>query len=585
MKKTILTIMIIAFIVLPVMAEVKEDEVSNNVGVYQKVIKNEYIKGNVEENIKEDINVIVTLKNNATDENIEKIDKKIGGIRVNAKGWDNVYTRGFAATMTREQMKILSEDPTVERVDSDEVHTIMLDTANKWSGSAKARAVAPTGFGVDGDRNGNKNLYDKNDVVIAILDTGIDPRHKDLTGENNGGNKKIIGWYDTINGDTTPYDDHGHGTHVTSIAAGDGDNNSLYKGVAPGAALVGIKVCDSSGNCPMSNIITGINWAVANRFKYGIKIMSLSIGGKGSSDGTDPESVALNNAVNLGMVVTVAAGNSGPFKYTISRPAAAANVITVGNMADPGYITGTLSTGLVDNGFYLAPSSSRGPTADNRVKPDVVAPGVMIMAAANIYPNTGTFHGGYIENTGTSMSTPFVAGVAALMLDMKYTLTPKQIKTMIRDTAEEYGVNGCDIDYGCGRIRAYRAVEYARTGLMPKTVAGDQPVPKHLRYSVRMNDLTTLKMYPVNITSKGYPYASTLIMTDWSGIIPSYGENIAHIDLDLSIKNPSGTSVGTSTGFYRQETVVVRPLSTGIYKTNVDKYLGSGFYVLDISYR
>lgn len=576
MRKIILGMIVVICIMSSAIAEVQEDKISKDI---QKTIKSK--------NLKENIDVIVTLRDTATDANIEKVNKKTGGIKINAKGWDNVYSKGFAATMTREQMEILSEDPMVERIDRDEIQTIMLDTANKWSGTTKARSAAPTGFGVDGDRNGNKNLYDKTDVVIALLDTGIDPMHKDLTGENNGGNKKIIGWYDTVNGRATPYDDHGHGTHVASIAAGDGDDNPLYIGVAPGAALVGVKVCNSVGNCPISNIITGINWAVANRVTYGIKIMSLSLGGVGASDGTDPESVALNNAVNMGIVVTVAAGNSGPLKYTIGSPAAAANVITVGNIADPGIITGTLRTGLVDNGFYLAPSSSRGPTADNRIKPDVVAPGVMIMAAASKYPNTATVHGTYIEKTGTSMATPFVAGVAALMLDANYVLTPAQIKTRIRDTAEEYGADGCDIDYGCGRIRAYRAVGYAKTGVIPTT--GDQIVPKHLRYNAYINDPSMSKIYPVSITSKSYPYASTLIMKDWSGIVPLwqvlYGENLAPIDLDLRIKNPSGTNVGSSTGVYRQETVVVRPPSTGTYKTNVDKYLGSGFYTLDISYQ
>lgn len=576
MKRLILGVLMAIIIVSSVaLAEIQDDKVQDKIN--EKKIKDP----------KESIDVIITLKDIATDANIDKVIKKVGNIKINAKGWDEVYPNGFAATVTRKQMEILKEDSMVERVDIDEIQTIMLDTANNWSGATKARSASPTGFGVDGDRNGNKHNYANTDVVIAILDTGIDPKHKDLTGEDNGGTKKIIAWKDVIGGSVTPYDDQGHGSHVASIAAGDGSADPKYKGVAPGAALVGVKVCTSGGSCSMSNVITGINWVVANRVTYGIKIMSLSLGGIGASDGTDPESKALNNAVDKGIAVTVAAGNSGPIKYTIGSPGAAAKVITVGAMADPGYITGTLKTGLVDNGFYIAPFSSRGPTSDNKVKPDIVAPGVKIMAADNTYPNTATYHGGYLEMSGTSMSTPFTAGVLALMLDANYTRTPAQLKNIIRSTGEDYGTTGCDIDYGCGRLRAYRAVRMAKTGINDGT--GDQAVPRHDRYVGYINDSTASKSYSVTITSTGYPYASTLIMTDWSGLVPywytAYGLTDAAIDLDLYAKNPSGTTVGSAEGIYRQETVVVRPSTTGTYKSIVDNFLGGGYYTLDISYK
>ncbi len=534
--------------------------------------------------LNEKIDVIITLKDKASDINIEKIKNKVADIKINEQGWDNVYPNGFAATITKKQMRELSKDPSVERIDKDEMQTIALETANKWFGTTKARAASPTGFGVDGDRTGNVNIYSKTDVVIAILDTGIDPKHKDLTGEDNGGNKKILAWKDTINGIASPYDDHGHGTHVASIAAGDGSADSRFKGVAPGAALVGVKVCNSGGSCPSSKIIAGINWVVANKATFGIKIMSLSLGGFGAADGTDPESVAVNNAVDAGIVATIAAGNAGPLKYTISSPGVADKAITVGNMADPGTITGVLPAGqlpLADNGFYLAPSSSRGPTASNKIKPDIVAPGVNIRAASNVFPNSALLHGGYVEKTGTSMSTPFVAGVVALMFDANYLLTPDQIKNMIRSTAEDYGVAGCDIDYGCGRLRAYKAIGFAKTGAIP---AGDQIVPTHNRFQRLISDSTPFKSFPVTITApNSIPYSSTLIMTDWSGIVPSIPS--APIDLDLFVNNPGGFEIGDSQGVLRQETVVVRPSSTGSYSTVVDNFLGGGFYTLDISYK
>lgn len=576
MRKAILgAIVVICIITSVAIAQVPNDQLQNNDVVQKKDKKN----------LQDSIDVIITLKDVATDSNIDKVKNKIGGMKIREKGWNEVYPNGFSATITRKQMEILSADPMVEKININEIQHPMLDTANQWSGSAKARAAPPTGYGVDGDRDGNPKVYSKTDVVVAVIDTGIDPMHKDLTGEDNGGTKKILAWKDTIAGSATPYDDLGHGTHVASIVAGEGDADPKFKGVAPGAALVGVKVC-TSGGCPSDKIITAINWVVANKATYGIKIAQMSIGGIGASDGTDPESKAFNNAVDKGLVVTLSAGNSGPIKYTIGSPAAAAKVITVGAIADPGYITGTLKTGLKDNGFYLAEFSSRGPTSDNKIKPDVVAPGVYIMADDNTYPNTPTYHGGYIEMSGTSMSSPFVAGVAALMFDANYTLTPIQVKNMIRGTAEDYGVAGCDIDYGCGRIRAYKAVGYAKTGSIP---TGDQPVPTHKRYQAYINDSTLSKTYPISITSTGYPYASTLIMSDWSGHVPywevNYGLIDAAIDLDLYIKNPSGTIVALSEGNSRQETLVVRPPSTGIYSDIVGNYLGGGYYTLDINYK
>src|SRR5690606_17147010 len=150
-----------------------------------------------------------------------------------------------------------------------------MQTANHWSGTEKARAD----FGITGDRDGNQNSYSKDDVVIAVIDTGIDANHVDLSGG------KVSGWRDSVNNRTSPYDDQGHGTHVAGIAAGSGDGNAAYKGVAPGAALVGIKVLDRNGSGTMSNVIAGIDWAISNKDTYGIDIINMSLGTTGSSDG------------------------------------------------------------------------------------------------------------------------------------------------------------------------------------------------------------------------------------------------------------------------------------------------------------
>lgn len=164
MKKTIFGMMVVMIIISSAFAEEQNSELTDTP---QKVAK---IK-----DPKEIIEVIVTLKEIATDENIAKVNNKIGNIKVNEKGWIEVYPNGFSATMTREQMKTLSQDPTIERIDINEMQHTTLDTANQWSGSSKARsAPLAGGYGVDGDRDGKPKNYSKTDVVVAVIDTGID---------------------------------------------------------------------------------------------------------------------------------------------------------------------------------------------------------------------------------------------------------------------------------------------------------------------------------------------------------------------------------------------------------------------------
>lgn len=453
---------------------------------------------------------------------------------------------GMAASLNKKQIERLTKIPFVKHVELDVEVQMRNGTANDWFGTEKARGD----FGLTGDGDGNPDSYSKDDYVVAVIDTGIDASHVDL---DEG---KVLGWKDYVNGETNPYDDQGHGTHVAGIAAGEGEANSEYKGVAPEAGLVGIKVLDSQGSGSMSDIAAGIDWAVQNKDKYGIEVLNLSLGSSASSDGTDITSEAVNNAVDAGLVVMVAAGNSGPATYTVGSPGAAEKAITVGAAADSG-----------EGGYFLADFSSRGYTADDRIKPDIVAPGYNITAAE---ANTGN---GYVAHSGTSMATPFTAGTALLMLDANPSLSPSQLEGHLTNTAEDWGPAGKDIDYGHGLLDGYEAVESA--GNLSGT---NIEKPNHYFTDGSLSGSGASDVYELEVTSTEYPVALSTVMPDWSSSWFSTSP-----DFDVYVYDGTGNVVARSEGTKRQETISFQPSSTGTYTVEVYSYSDSGDYFLDAS--
>ncbi len=259
------------------------------------------------------------------------------------------------------------------------------------------------------------------DSVIAVLDTGIYP-HPDFILPN----KRIIAWRDLINQKPFPYDDNGHGTHIAGIIAGNGMlSKGKYKGLAPDAKLIGVKALRSDGTGTVSHIISGIEWCLENLSKLKIKILNLSIGSAAQESYLlDPLCRATTTAWNKGLMVCVAAGNSGPGANSIDTPGINPRVITVGNIDD----RETLSR----DDDQLNKSSGRGPTIDNYAKPNLVAPGTNI---------TSTWlNSSYKTLTGTSMATPVVSGAIALILEKWPSLTPDQVKRLILKNTRNLGL-------------------------------------------------------------------------------------------------------------------------------------------------
>ncbi len=261
-------------------------------------------------------------------------------------------------------------------------------------------------------------------IGIAILDTGISAVN-DFISPNN----RIIAFKDFINNKKAPYDDNGHGTHVAGIAGGNGINSlGRYKGIAPSCNLIAVKVLDSEGKGNAGDVLAGMQWVIDNKKRYNIKILNLSIGTNNTSL-DDPLVKAVEKAWNIGIAVTIAAGNNGPKKSSISSPAISKKVITIGASDDHKHANFFGNT--------LINFSGRGPTLECIVKPDIIAPGVNIVSclSKNITANKNeikVIDNSYFALSGTSMATPIVSGGIALLLEKYKDLKPDDIKLMLK---------------------------------------------------------------------------------------------------------------------------------------------------------
>lgn len=203
-------------------------------------------------------------------------------------------------------------------------------------------------------------------ITIAVLDSGVNP-HPDL-------GSRLLGQIDFIEGKALPYDDNGHGTHVAGCAAGDGSINPNYAGPAQKANIISMKVLSGSGSGATSGIVKAIQTAVEMKEDLNIRVINMSLGGPASKNGEkDPINMAIKAAKEAGITVVVAAGNEGPDPKTVGSPGNSLNAITVGALDDKA---------TADRSDDVPASfSSRGPTPDGDIKPDVMAPGVSIMSA------------------------------------------------------------------------------------------------------------------------------------------------------------------------------------------------------------
>ncbi|MFF8408363.1 S8 family serine peptidase [Streptomyces omiyaensis] len=355
-------------------------------------------------------------------------------------------------------------------------------------------------------------------VKVAVLDTGVDAGHPDLAG-------RIAESKSFIEGQEVA-DRDGHGTHVTSTVGGSGaGSDGKEKGVAPGATLAVGKVLGDEGSGTESQIIAGMEWAAKD---IDAKIVSMSLGSREGSDGTDPMAQAVNTlSAETGALFVIAAGNSG----------------APGSIGSPGAADSALTVGAVDSADEAAYFTSKGPRyRDQALKPDLSAPGVGILAArSQLTEGTGL----YTSMNGTSMATPHVAGVAALLAEKHPDWTGAQLKDALMSSSK--GLDASAYDLGAGRVDVAAAIAAEVTatgsadlGFFAWPHEENEPVTKTVTYTNSSDTPVEL-----DLAVEGMP-AGTAALADTTLTVPARGTASTTVTGDGTAA-PVGTSSGRIT--------------------------------------
>ena len=370
----------------------------------------------------------------------------------------------------------LAADSAFDHLSGDPLVKIGMSVSNQATAADQVRAGVAGGLlglgaipGVNGEGIG-----------VAVVDSGISP-HAALV-------NKVVANVSLITGDTSVSDAFGHGTHVAGIIAGNSTAartvTGLYTGgIAPGVQLVNVRVLGPDGVGRTSDVIAGIEWAIANRAQYNIRVINLSLGHPVMEpSATDPLCEAVAEAVQAGIVVVAAAGNDG---------VAADGSRILGGINSPGNSPWAITVGAVNTWGTAKRSddtvttySSRGPTRyDEAVKPDVAAPGnkiVSLQAKGSYIPRAysylhraGTGTNSYMQLSGTSMAAPMVSGGVALLLQGTPGLIPAQVKMALQGGATympDAGLMGA----GAGSVNfmASRKMANGLLGLLPSGLIG-----------------------------------------------------------------------------------------------------------------
>lgn len=417
------------------------------------------------------------------------------------------------AMLTPAQIKAIAQRPDVESIDADKFMMMELDESAKTVEVIKARedGLVETGKG----------------VIVAVIDGEVDAKHPDLEG-------RVVLKHNYTSEDWG--NPHRHGTHVAGIIAGNGEK---YKGMAPEAIIWSYKIYPS-GETESKEGSKSAD-AIEDAVKDGAKVINCSWGvAQTELDGTSTWCKTVERATKLGVVVVKSAGNKGPDEGTLTTPADAfGDVIVVGASSH--------------GGDKVMEFSSRGPTADGRQKPDIIAPGDNITAAKE--------GGDYRRLSGTSMAAPHVAGIAALMLEKNPQLKPWQIKKILMDTAKlrssEYDSN----TQGKGLVDVLETAKKIMKPTEPSEeitcmVVKERQRRERLNISLKNTSNETMrevkavlesKVPGIKVTAAEGNYGTLLAGADDKAVYeidisPDVSAGIYDLNLNVSCTTPSGQS-------------------------------------------
>jgi serine protease AprX len=388
--------------------------------------------------------------------------------RRHARGHRRNLAGSVALELTKAEFEALKRDSSVAHISGDLPVSANMGITNKvttadkvWQGTSGLLGLLATAG------------YNGTGIGVAILDSGIAP-HSAI------GNRVIARANFVSSEPGVTGDPFGHGTHVAGMVGGSGSAaryvTSLYSGgSAPAVRFIDVRVLGREGVGYTSEVIAGIDWAIANRQRYGIRVLNLSLGHPvAEPSSTDPLCRAVERAVAAGIVVVASAGNYG-------QTASGAPIL--GGITSPGNSPAVITVGSVDTKStvdrwddVVAAYSSRGPTRfDFAVKPDVVAPGTRVVSLevagsyiAKTYPAwhvAGSGQNSYGRLSGTSMSTAVVAGGVALLLDAYPRLSPAQVKVLLQSGARFMPSAGL-IGGGTGQVDFNATMKMADSGLV-----------------------------------------------------------------------------------------------------------------------
>jgi serine protease AprX len=388
--------------------------------------------------------------------------------RRHARGLRRQLASATALELTRAEFEALTRDTSVTHISQDLPVVADMAVTNKVT---RADAVWLGTRGLLG--LGSTPAYKGAGVGVAVIDSGIAPHSAIGT--------RVVARVNLVTSEPGQYGDpFGHGTHVAGMIGGAGAAASKVTtaysgGSAPAVRFIDVRVLGRTGMGYTSDVIAGIDWAVANRVKYGIRVINLSLGHPvAESVKTDPLCIAVERAVKAGIVVVASAGNYG-LTSTGQK--------VLGGITSPGNSPAAITVGALDtretadrSDDVVAAYSSRGPTAiDLNVKPDVVAPGTRIVSLesagsyiSKTYPTwhvAGSSTNAYLRLSGTSMATGVVSGGVALLLNAEPNMSPAQVKVVLQTGARFIPSAGL-IGGGTGSVDFAQSLKIADQGLI-----------------------------------------------------------------------------------------------------------------------